>query len=420
MATPHGRFRWRASLVVLGLGGLLQAPGSSPGALAQDPAGADPAVPCTDLFQMPPDRSAAEVRCRLVIVRHIVKCAGTTMRGVWERLSLTTLDWHTQSVYPSPTHHCFFGANKRRREAISKMTRCALDRTHYSRVHAAVEYHVSTDGSTSLASDLQMLRSLPVEPAHHRVVLVALFREPNSWFASVYRYQLAYRFNRVDMAKYIASAESPQLGHFLGGSGFVTNGTWRSQRRARGLPEMHPFQGRFVRPEFGSLKRVARTFDVLGVMEQFSESVYLVCLRVGLPACPHFARQWESEGKRIGKREPIPPGKWPYYTDTEVAELLRLIDKHAGADRTLYGLAKDRLEADLAALEPHQRAACTAYAQAQKRLTQARVLNATEPCTALRVWNETEYGCRLEATAAGVRRAKETGFDLHQNIWDAE
>lgn len=406
MVGPGMRWSARCGVWVLGLAGV---------------AGGGPAtsLPCTDLFTMPADAASEGIRCRLVIVRHIVKCAGTTMRGVWERLSLTTLDWHTQSVFPSPTHHCFYGASKRRREAISKVTRCALDRTHYSRVQATVEYHVSTDGSTSLSADLQTMRSLPREPSHHRIVLVGLVREPKSWFASVYRYQLAYRFNRVDMAKYIKTAQSPQLGHLLGGSGFLLNTTWMHRRHEKGLPEMHPFEGRYLRPEFRSLAHVLQAFDVLGVMEQFSQAVFLVCFKVGLAVCPHFARQWESEGKQIGKK-PIPPGKWPFYDDTQVAELLALISKHAGPDRTLYAEAKRRMEADLAALDPGIRSACDAYTSRQRALTEAKVLNATEPCQALRQWTANEYGCRLGVTPAGKERADATGTDTNLQIWDAE
>jgi hypothetical protein len=304
-----GLFGWRGGLALL---------------LALSlPARVEP-VECADTFAMPAASAAPDVQCRLVIVRHIVKCAGTTMRGVWERLSLTTLDWHTQSVYPAPMHYCFFGAMKRRREAITKYTQCAVGELGGKRVQATIEYHVSTDGSTSLAKDLKLLRSVPRAPAHHRAVLVALVREPRSWFASVYRYQLVYRFRRVDMREYISKAQSPQLGHLLGGSGFVTNSSIEWRRHPKALPEMHPYDGKFIAPGYASAERVLAAVDVLGTMAAFSEAVFLTCHLAGLPACPHFARQWESQvpGAKLGakmappkpKKQPIPPGAWPFYS----------------------------------------------------------------------------------------------------------
>lgn len=398
---------------------VLAAGQSQPGALSSP---ADPSVACRDGFAMPSIDGApdGDIKCRLVIVRHIVKCAGTTMRGVWERLSLSTLDWHTQSVYPAPTHYCFYGAGKRRREATDKYERCAnglLDK----RVQAAVEYHVSTDMSTSLAADLARIRSIRRAPAHHRAVAVLIVREPRGWFASVYRYQLVYKFKKVDMRSYIEAAESPQLGHLLGGSGFVINASWASRHR-KGLPEMHPHAGRFVQKGFPDLPRVLDAFDVVGVMAQFAQAVFLVCSRVGLPVCPHYARQWESaaDKKAKGTKE-VPPGPWPYYSDAEIAELHALIDDKARGDKRLYELARDRLERDLAGLEPVVRSACDAYAEMQKRLTAAKALEAAPVCRAVREWQVESGGqCRLRLTPTGEADARGTGIAPGSEVWDAE
>jgi len=389
--------------------------------------GANPSAACRDTFLMPAASARPDVKCRLVIVRHIVKCAGTTMRGVWERLSLATLDWHTQSVFPAPMHHCFFGAMKRRREAITKYTQCAVGELD-KRVQATIEYHVSTDGSTSLASDLRLLRSVPRAPSQHRAVLIALVREPTSWFASVYRYQLVYRYRRVDMKEYVARAQSPQLGHLLGGSGFVTNVSEAWRRHAKDLPEMHPFEGRFVKPEYGSADNVLRAFDVLGTMAKFSHAVFLTCHLAGLPACPHFARTWESQpsaGRPDARMAPakrdVPPGAWPLIADHDVAHILSLIERFSHADRWLYQYAAERIERDVAALEPGMLVALEAYVGAQDALTAAKALSGEQPCRPLRAWNATESrGCRMRLTEEGEAAARETGVPPGQNVWDAE
>lgn len=388
---------------------------------------ADPQAACRDTFPMPAASAPSEIKCRLVIVRHIVKCAGTTMRGVWERLSLATLDWHTQSVFPAPMHHCFYGAMKRRREAITKYTRCALGEMD-ERVQATIEYHVSTDGSTSLASDLRLLRSVPRAPAQHRAVLIGLVREPNSWFASVYRYQLVYRSRRVDMKEYVKRAQSPQLGHLLGGSGFVTNSSVAWLRHSKALPEMHPYEGRFIRAEFPTAERVLAAFDVFGTMAKFSHAVFLTCHLAGLPACPHFARTWESRpsAARPGAKGPpaaadVPPGPWPFYTDDDVAQIHFLIGKFAQADQRLYEYAGQRIARDTEALEPSVRAALDAYVGAQEALTAARALVSEQPCRPLRAWNVSRAsGCRMRLTDEGEAAARETGIQPGQAVWDAE
>lgn len=388
---------------------------------------ANPPLACQDTFPMPAASARADMKCRLVVVRHIVKCAGTTMRGVWERLSLATLDWHTQSVFPAPMHHCFYGAMKRRREAITKYTQCAVGELK-KRVQSTIEYHVSTDGSTSLASDLRLLRSVPRMPSHHRAVLIGLVREPKSWFASVYRYQLVYRFKRVDMKEYIARAQSPQLGHLLGGSGFVTNISEAWRRHPAGLPEMHPYEGRFVRAEYPSAEKVLAAFDVFGTMAQFSHALFLTCHHVGLPVCPHFARTWESQpssarpGARMAPaKKDVPPGPWPFYSDTDVAQIHGLIDRFAHGDRWLYQFAAARLERDIETLEPSVLGSLKAYVAAQEALTRAKVLSGEQPCRPLRAWNVTERrGCRMSLTEEGEAAVRETGIPPGQTVWDAE
>ncbi|KAJ1622490.1 hypothetical protein T492DRAFT_1061950 [Pavlovales sp. CCMP2436] len=388
-------------------------------------AGAESPI-CHDTFPMPSASARPEVACRLVIVRHIVKCAGTTMRGVWERLSLATLDWHTQSVFPAPMHHCFFGAMKRRREVITKYLACATGSLS-QRVQAAIEYHVSTDGSTILAADLRLLHSVPRAPSQHRVVVIALVREPRSWFASVYRYQLVYRYKRVDMKEYVLRAQSPQLGHLLGGSGFLTNRSAGWTRHDKGLPEMHPYEGRFVRPEFPNAQAVLAAFDVLGTMAKFSEAVFLTCHLTGLPSCPHFARQWESQatsakpGKMAPVKKDVPKGPWPFYEEAEVAEILALIETHAGADRWLYELAGDRIRRDIEALEPTVASALSAYARRQDSLIADKVITGETACQALRVWNSTaERGCRFGLTAEGRAVQQATQIPPGSTVWDAE
>jgi hypothetical protein len=381
-----------------------------------------------------PTPSSPDVPCRLVLVRHIVKCAGTTMRGVWERLALTTLDWHTQTVFPATMHHCFYGAMKRRREALVNFERCAAGDPSaigaVARAQAAIEYHVSTDGSTSFARDLRAIRSLPRAPARARAVAIALVREPSSWFASVYRYQLLYRRNMVDMPAYVARARSPQLGHLLGGSGFLlnTSETWR--RHTRGMPEMHPYEGRFVLADYPTADAALGALDVLGTMRQFSEAVFLTCRLLGLPACPHFARQWESTGAaaaRSGGLRELPPGPWPLVAAADVARIRALIEEHAGGDRWLYARAAARLGADVDALGPADAAALSAYVRAQAALTEARALPGDAPCRALRAWNEsvpTGVGagrrCGMTLTPDGVAAAAARGWAPRPRIWVSE
>jgi hypothetical protein len=189
---------------------------------------------------------------------------------------------------------------------------------------------------------------------------------------------------------------------------------------------MHPYEGRFIRPEFPNAKSVLDTFDVLGTMAMFSQAVFLTCHLIGLPSCPHFARQWESQptaakpGVKVGTKE-VPKGPWPFYADEEVAEILALIERHAGADRWLYEYAGARIRRDVEALEPALATALGLYVGRQDAQTAAKTISGETACRALRVWNVTaDRGCRLGLTDEGRAVQQATRIPPGSTVWDAE
>lgn len=291
---------------------------------------------CNATFALP--LQSPEPSCRLIMWRHIVDTGGSSIRRAFEDLMLETGSWQSVSR-PDRLHvlrTCIM-YSVYQPEALSRYLTCARQGGRSaSAFSASVEYHIPGDVVRFRDHVMQLPGSADTAIAH--AVVVTVVREPFAQIVSEWANPRAVNGHPEISTPATFIRSFPRDGQCAQLVKFALPKATR-RRFKGGVDDCGQLAARSGFWEQGKtgLEGLLSRFDVVGVTEQLSATLLVVCVRAGMPRCPVLSRVNHGAARdRFA---------WD-------GELRALAEPRVSTDARLHRLAKARLAADMRQLDP--------------------------------------------------------------------